>query len=315
MIKYLADIVIYNLLGFEAGTRLGEAVHFFFYDTVKIIFLLSIMIFFISIIRSYFPPERTKKILEKQAKFFGNFLASLLGVVTPFCSCSSVPIFIGFVESGVPLGMTFSFLITSPIVNQIALVMLYSLFGWQIATIYLISGILVGVVGGIIIGSLNLEDQVEEYVYEISIDDQEIEKLSMQERIKFAKKEVKEIVSRVWKYVIIGIGIGAFIHGYAPEELLTQYAGPGNPFAVLFAVILGIPLYANVVGVIPIVQSLLNKGVAVGTGLSFMMSITALSLPAMIILRKVIKPKLIIIFVTVVGLSIIGVGYLFNFIL
>ncbi|MEJ6952217.1 permease [Natronospora cellulosivora (SeqCode)] len=315
MIRYLADLLIYKLFGFEAGTRLGDSLHFFVYDTIKILFLLAIMIFFISLIRSYFPPERTKKILEKQPKFFGNVLASLLGVVTPFCSCSSVPIFIGFIESGVPLGMTFSFLITSPIVNQIALVMLYSLFGWQIATIYLLSGIFVGVIGGIIIETLHLENEVEEYVYQISIDKQEIEELNMQERIDFAKNEVKDIVSRIWKYVLIGIGIGAFIYGYAPEDLLTQYAGPGNPFAVLIAVILGIPLYANVVGVIPIVQSLLSKGVAIGTGLSFMMSITALSLPALIILRKVIKPKLLIIFVTVVALSIIGLGYLFNFLL
>ncbi|WP_408954700.1 permease [Natroniella sp. ANB-PHB2] len=313
MFERLADLVIYNWFNFEAGTRLGEAVHFFFYDTMKILFLLSLMIFVISIIRSYFPPERTKKLLEGKPKFVGNFFASLLGVVTPFCSCSSVPIFIGFVESGIPLGMTFSFLITSPIVNQIALVMLYSLFGWKIATLYLISGVFVGVIGGIVIGALNLEDEVEEYVYEISMDEQEVEELSWEQRVDFAKTEVKDIVGRIWKYVFIGIGIGAFIHGYAPEDLLVQYAGPGNPFAVLIAVVLGIPLYANVVGVIPIIQSLLTKGVAVGTGLSFMMSITALSLPAMIILRKVIKPKLMAIFVSVVGLSIIGVGYLFNF--
>ncbi|PRX27181.1 hypothetical protein BX659_11746 [Orenia metallireducens] len=323
MIKWFADLVIYDWLGFDGATRLGESVHFFFYDTIKILFLLSVMIFFISILRSFFSPEKTKKLLSHRKKYVGNVLASILGVVTPFCSCSSVPIFIGFIESGVPLGITFSFLITSPIVNEIALVMLYSLFGWKIGTLYLISGVVVGVVGGIIIGALGLEDEVEEYVYQIQINDedqgealaQESKKEMWRRKIEFAKGEVKEIVGRVWKYVFIGIGIGALIHGYAPASLLAKYAGEGNPFAVILAVLFGIPLYSNAVGTIPIVQALMSKGVATGTALSFMMAVTALSLPAMIILRKVIKPKLITIFVTVVGLSIIGIGYLFNFVM
>jgi hypothetical protein len=273
------------------------------------------MIFFISILRSFFPPEKTKKLLSNRGKFVGNFLASALGVVTPFCSCSSVPIFIGFIESGVPLGITFSFLITSPIVNEVALVMLYSLFGWQIGTLYLISGIVVGVVGGIIIGSIGLESEVEEYVYQIQIDDDEIEELSWEQRIEYAKGEVKDIVGRVWKYVLVGIGIGALIHGYAPAEVLAKYAGEGNPLSVIVAVLIGIPLYSNAMGTIPIAQALLDKGVALGTALSFMMATTALSLPEMIILRKVIKPKLIAIFIGVVAVAIIGVGYMFNWVM
>ncbi|WP_459844341.1 permease [Halanaerocella petrolearia] len=314
MIEWFADLMVYNWFGFSETTRLGESVHFFIYDTIKILFLLTIMIFGISIIRSFFPPERTKKLLSNRKKYVGNALASILGVVTPFCSCSSVPIFIGFVESGVPLGITFSFLITSPIVNEVALVMLYSLFGWKVGTLYLISGLVVGIVGGIIIGSLGLEDEVEEYVYQIEIDEDEIDELSWQDRIKYAKGQVKEIVGRVWKYVIIGIAIGALIHGYAPASVLAKYAGEGNPLAVIVAVLFGIPLYSNAMGTIPIAQALMNKGVALGTALSFMMATTALSLPEMVILRKVIKPKLIAIFIAVVGIAIIGVGYLFNFV-
>ena len=315
MIEWFADILVYNWIGLDAATRLGDSVHFFFYDTIKILILLSIMIFFISIIRSFFPPEKTKKLLSHRKKFFGNIFASILGVVTPFCSCSSVPIFIGFVESGVPLGITFSFLITSPIVNEVALVMLYSLFGWKIGTLYLISGIVVGVVGGIVIGAMNMEKYVEEYVYEIEAGESEIEEMTWSDRVDFAKSQVKDIVGRVWKYVIIGIGLGALIHGYAPAAVLAEYAGKGNPLAVIVAVGVGIPLYSNAVGTIPIAQALLGKGVALGTALSFMMSTTALSLPAMIILRKVIKPKLITLFVSVVGVSIIAVGYMFNFVM
>ncbi|MGM0437644.1 MAG: permease [Bacillota bacterium] len=315
MIEWFADILVYNWIGLDSATRLGKSVHFFFYDTIKILILLSIMIFFISIIRSFFPPEKTKKLLSHRKKFFGNIFASILGVVTPFCSCSSVPIFIGFVESGVPLGITFSFLITSPIVNEVALVMLYSLFGWKIGTLYLLSGIVVGVIGGIVIGAMNMEKHVEEYVYEIEAGESEVEEMTWSDRVDFAKAQVKDIVGRVWKYVIIGIGLGALIHGYAPAAVLAEYAGKGNPLAVIVAVGVGIPLYSNAVGTIPIAQALLGKGVALGTALSFMMSTTALSLPAMIILRKVIKPKLITLFVSVVGVSIIAVGYMFNFVM
>ncbi|MGM0502800.1 MAG: permease [Bacillota bacterium] len=315
MIEALADLVVYNWMGFDSATRLGGSVHFFVYDVAKILILLSIMIFFISIVRSFFSPEKTKEVLSHKNKYVGNFVASVMGVVSPFCSCSTVPIFIGFVEAGVPLGVTFSFLITSPIVNEIALVMLYSLFGWKIGTLYLISGMTVGIVGGIVIGWLGLEDQVEEYVYQVEIDDvDEEEGMSWEQRINYAKEEVKDIVSRIWKYVIIGIGIGAVIHGYAPAKLLAKYAGQGNPWAVLLGVGFGIPLYSNAAGTIPIAEALLNKGVALGTTLSFMMATVALSLPQMVILRKVIKPKLIAIFIAVVGTAIVGVGYMFNFV-
>ncbi|GAB6138087.1 permease [Halanaerobaculum tunisiense] len=316
MIKALADLIVYNWLGFDQATRLGESVHFFVYDTTKILFLLSVMIFFISIVRSFFSPEKTREVLSHKNKYVGNFVASVMGVVSPFCSCSTVPIFIGFVEAGIPLGVTFSFLITSPIVNEIALVMLYSLFGWKIGTLYLVSGMAVGIVGGIVIGILGLEDEVEEYVYQIEADgdNTEEEEMSWEERIEYAKGEVKDIVSRIWKYVIIGIGIGALIHGYAPAKLLAQYAGQNNPLAVLIGVGLGIPLYSNAAGTIPIAEALLNKGVALGTTLSFMMATVALSIPQMVILRKVIKPKLIGIFIAVVGAAIVGVGYMFNFV-
>jgi uncharacterized membrane protein YraQ (UPF0718 family) len=315
MIKALADLIVYNWMGFDSATRLGESIHFFVYDVTKILVLLSIMIFFISLIRSFFSPEKTSQVLSHKNKYVGNFVASVMGVVSPFCSCSTVPIFIGFVEAGVPLGVTFSFLITSPIVNEIALVMLYSLFGWKIGTLYLVSGMAVGIIGGIVIGALGLEDEVEEYVYQVESDGvSEEEEMTWEQRINYAKAEVKDIVSRIWKYVIIGIGIGAVIHGYAPAELLAKYAGQGNPWAVLMGVGFGIPLYSNAAGTIPIAEALLNKGVALGTTLSFMMATVALSLPQMVILRKVIKPKLIAIFIAVVGSAIVGVGYMFNFV-
>ena len=315
MITKLADLLIYNWLNFSPDTHLGEALHFFVYDTVKIILMLSIMIFVISIIRSFFQPERVKKLLSGKNLFVGNVIASLLGVVSPFCSCSTVPIFIGFVEAGVPLGVTFSFLITSPIVNEIALVLLYSIFGWKIATLYLISGVTIGIIGGIIIGYLDLKEYVEEYVYQIEMEDEDIKKMTWKDRLEYAKHQVKDIVSRIWKFVLIGIAIGGLIHGYVPTGSLAKYAGPDNPFSVLVGVLFGIPLYSNAVGTIPIVESLINKGVAVGTALSFMMATVALSVPQMVILRKVLKPKLIAIFITIVGISIIGVGYLFNIVI
>ncbi|MCK5763566.1 MAG: permease [Clostridiales bacterium] len=293
-------------------THLGSGVHFFFYDTIKIIILLGIMIFAISYIRSYFPPERTKKILERFSGITGNIMASLLGIVTPFCSCSSVPLFIGFVEAGIPLGVTFSFLITSPIVNEAAFAILLASFGWKIAFIYVATGVVVGVVGGILIGALKLEGEVEEYVYQIKVGEADIEEMTHKDRVQFAISNVKDIIKRIWIFLMIGIGIGALIHGWAPAPLLAKYAGPDNPFAVIVAVIFGIPLYSNALGTIPIAEALINKGVGIGTALAFMMATTALSLPEMILLRKVIKPKLIGVFVVITGIAIILVGYLFN---
>ncbi len=308
----LIQLLVEKVFKVSIETRLGSSIHFFFYDTIKIIILLGIMIFVISYIRSYFPPERTKKILEKFSGLTGNIMASLLGIVTPFCSCSSVPIFIGFVEAGIPLGVTFSFLITSPIVNEAAFAILLASFGWKIAGVYVITGVVVGVIGGILIGSFRMEKEVEEYVYQIQMGETEIEELTSKDRFKFAWDNVKDIVKRIWIFLIIGIGIGALIHGWAPAPLLEKYAGPDNPFAVFVAVVLGIPLYSNALGTIPIAEALINKGVGIGTALAFMMAVTALSLPEMVLLRKVIKPKLIGLFVIITGVSIILVGYLFN---
>ncbi len=317
MLKGFSHYVVYALFGLEQGTRLADALNFFIYDTIKILILLSIIIFVVSIIRSYFPPERTKRILSHKKEFIGNILAALLGVVTPFCSCSAVPLFIGFVEAGVPLGVTFSFLISSPMVNEVALVLLWGLFGWKIAVIYMAAGLLVAIVAGMVIGRLKLEKWVEEYVYKIHSlgAAQEIAKQTFKERLVSARWSTADILKRVWLYVIIAIGIGGFIHGYVPEDFLVRYAGPQNPFGVPVAVALGVPLYSNAAGVIPIVYALMEKGMSMGTVLAFMMAVTALSLPEMIILRKVLKIQLLGVFIGIMTVTIIGVGYLFNAIL
>lgn len=311
-LDYLVTQLVTKVFNIAEGTNLFDSVHFFFYDTVKILILLGIMVFAISYIRSYFPPEKTKAILQKFPGISGNIVASLLGIVTPFCSCSSVPIFIGFVEAGIPLSVTFSFLITSPIVNEAAFAILLASFGPKIAIIYIIVGVLVGVVGGIVIGALHLEDSVEEYVYKMQVGEVTIEEKSKKERLAFALENVKDIIKRIWIYLIIGIGIGALIHGWAPAEVLSKYAGEGNPFAVILAVLCGVPLYSNALGTIPIAEALIAKGVGIGTALSFMMATTALSLPEMILLRKVIKKKLIAAFLVISAIGIILVGYLFN---
>lgn len=316
MLHKIADYLIYELAGLDPATKVGDALNFFVYDTLKIFILLAVIIFISSVIRSYFPPERTMKILSHKKLFIGNILAALLGVVTPFCSCSAVPLFIGFVEAGVPLGVTFSFLIASPMVNEIAVVLLYGLFGWKVTAIYLGAGLLVAIFGGMIIGKLRLEKWVEEYVYEFKTGASgEIVKQSFRERLQYAKWNVRDILGRVWLFIIIAIGIGGFIHGYVPEDFLAKVAGPGNPFAVPAAVLLGVPLYSNAAGVIPIVYALMEKGLSMGTVLAFMMAVTALSLPEMIILRKVLKPQMLGVFVGIMTVTIIMVGYLFNAIL
>lgn len=308
----LVTMLVGNVFGIDEGTRLFDSLHFFFYDTVKILILLGIMVFAISYVRSFFPPEKTKKILEKFPGISGNIIASLLGIVTPFCSCSSVPIFIGFVEAGIPLGVTFSFLITSPIVNEAAFAILLASFGVKIAVLYVVFGVVVGVVGGIVVGAFHLESSVEEYVYNLQSADVAIEGKSIKERIEFALINVSDIMKRIWLFLIIGIAIGAAIHGWAPAEILSKYAGPSNPFAVLIATLCGIPLYSNALGTIPIAEALIAKGVGIGTALSFMMATTALSLPEVILLRKVIKPKLIASFIIITSIGIVLVGYLFN---
>jgi len=307
--------LVAEVLGLSMESRLGASVHFFIYDSLKILLLLSLMIFGISYIRSFFPPERTRELIGRVRGFGAHLAASLLGIVTPFCSCSSVPLFIGFIEAGIPLGVTFSFLITSPIVNEVALVMLLGLFGWKIALIYVSAGVVIGTLGGIVIAHLGLERYVEEYVYQLSLGESEVPQLTWRDRVAFARDNVRDIVRRVWMFVVVGIGIGAVVHGYVPAGLLANYAGQDNPLAVFVGVGLGIPLYSNAVGTIPVVEALIGKGVAVGTALAFMMAVTALSVPELIILRKVIKPTLIGVFVSITGVSIVLVGYLFNFII
>ena len=315
MLQSFADLLVYQWLGLVPGTTFGEALNFFVYDSLKIFLMLTVIIFGVSLLRSYFPAERTKKILSHKRELYGNVVAALLGIVTPFCSCSAVPVFIGFIESGVPLGITFSFLISSPMVNEVALVMLWGLLGWKIAAIYIVSGVTIAIVAGYMIGKFKLEHLVEEYVYQMKVGENEVAEQSFGERVIYARDYTKEILNKVWLYVIVAIALGGFIHGYAPEDFLVQYAGKDNIWAVPMAVLIGVPLYSNAAGVIPIITALIQKGMSLGTALAFMMAVTALSFPEMIILRNVLKPKLIAIFVAIMAVSIIFTGYLFNYII
>lgn len=315
VLKSFADYIVFTLIGMVPGTHLGEALNFFIYDTLKIFLLLSTIIFVVAIIRSSFPPERTKRILSHKRLYVGNVLAALLGIVTPFCSCSAVPLFIGFVESGVPLGVTFSFLISSPMVNEVALIMLWGLFGWRIALIYIGTGLLVAIVAGIIIGRLKMEKYVQDYVWEMQVGSNEIKVMAFREKIDYAREYTLGLLKKIWPYVVVGVGIGAFIHGYVPQDFLARWAGRDNPFAVPVAVALGVPLYSNAAGVIPIVQALTAKGMAIGTVLAFMMAVTALSLPEAVILSNVLKKPLLATFFGIVAGAIVVVGYLFNAIL
>ncbi|NVO00670.1 MAG: permease [Geobacteraceae bacterium] len=315
MLKGFADYLVFTLVGLVPGSRSGEALDFFIYDTLKIFLLLTTIIFVVAIIRSSFPPERTKQILSHKKEYVGNLLAALLGIVTPFCSCSAVPLFIGFVESGVPLGVTFSFLISSPMVNEVALIMLWGLFGWKIALIYIGTGLLVAIIAGIIIGRLKMEKYVQDYVWAMQVGSSEIKVMSLREKMNYAREYTIGLLKKIWPYVVVGVGIGAFIHGYVPEDFLAKWAGRDNPFAVPIAVALGVPLYSNAAGVIPIVQALTAKGMAMGTVLAFMMAVTALSLPEAVILSNVLKKPLLATFFGIVATAIIIVGYLFNAIL
>jgi hypothetical protein len=315
-IQWFADWLTYSIFKVSEGTALANSISFFIYDTIKIILLLAVIIFVVSLIRTYFPPEKTKKFLSK-VKFpiLNNFLAALIGIVTPFCSCSAVPLFIGFVEAGVPLGVTFSFLISAPMVNEIALVLLWGLFGWQIALLYIVSGVAISTVSGWVLGKLNLEKWVEELVYKVKSVEAEEKKMTLKSRVTYAKNFMIDIIKSVWPYILIGVAIGALMHGYTPNDLLAKYTGPNNFFAVPVAVLVGIPLYSNAAGTIPIVSVLIAKGMAIGTALAFMMAVTALSLPEFIILKKILKPKLIATYASIVGLGIIFTGYLFNLVL
>jgi hypothetical protein len=311
-LESLAQWFVFQVLGLTQGSQIGDAAAFFFYDVPKVLILLAFMVFLVSVLRTFVTPQRIKKWLGGSREGVGNVLAALLGVPTPFCSCSAVPLFIGLVESGVPLGVTFSFLISSPMVNEVAAVLLFGLFGWKITAVYILSGLSVAVIAGMFIGRLNLESEVEGFVYKIHSKEVIDKNIDWNERITFAKSQTADIVKKVTPYIIIGIGIGAVIHGYAPTDFLAGIAGENNPLAVPVAVLVGVPLYSNAAGTIPIVQALMAKGMALGTALAFMMSVTALSLPEMIILRRVLKPKLIAVFAGILAVSFILVGLLFN---
>jgi uncharacterized membrane protein YraQ (UPF0718 family) len=313
MIKIFADWLTYSAFNMAAGTHLADAVNFFVYDTIKIILMLTVIIYIVSIIRSFFPPEKVKNVLAGKTEFTGNILASLLGIVTPFCSCSAVPVFIGFLEAGVPLGVTLSFLIASPMINEVALVLLWGLFGAKIALIYIGTGMVVAITAGFILGKIPaVEKMVEDYVWEIRMGEVILPELTWKDRFEQASDHTKDILKRVILYVILGIGVGAVIHGYAPIDFVAKYAGRDNPLAVPLAVLIAIPLYSNAAGTIPIVQALMGKGMPLGTVLAFMMAVTAISFPEMVILRKVLKVKLLVIFAAIMTVAIIMVGYLFN---
>ena len=306
----------YSLCGLAEGTHLGATVEFFVFESPKVLMLLTLVVFGVGIVRSFFTPERTRRILSGRRETTGNVLAALLGIVTPFCSCSAVPLFIGFVTTGVPLGVTFSFLVSSPMVNEVALVLLFGLFGWKVAAIYLGMGLSIAIVSGWIIGRLRMEKHVEDWVFETKTGDSPMEEApDWPARIRLGFDAVKDIVGHVWLYVLIGIAVGAGIHGYVPENFMASIMGKGAWWSVPLAVLIGVPMYSNAAGIIPIVQALLGKGAALGTVLAFMMSVIALSFPEAIILRKVLKPRLIATFFGVVALGILLVGYLFNLIM
>ncbi|NWH06195.1 permease [Desulfobacter latus] len=313
----LSQWLTYDLLSISHGSHLGASIEFFLYDTPKVMMLLFLVVFGVGIIRSFFTPEKTRAFLSGKSEFTGNVLAALLGIVTPFCSCSAVPLFIGFVTAGVPLGVTFSFLIAAPMVNEIALGLLYGLLGWKVAAIYLGTGLFIAIGAGWVIGRLKLENHIEDWVTQADLADVKVEeeKLTWNERIIYGWDAVKEIIGKVWIYVILGIAVGAGIHGFVPEGVMAAIMGKGAWWSVPVSVLVGVPMYANAAGVIPVVEALLGKGAALGSVLAFMMSVIALSLPEIVILRKVLKPRLIAVFIGVVACGILLVGYLFNMIL
>lgn len=303
---------ILNACGLDTTSRVGGSIQFFIYDTIKIMLLLGVLILIISYIQSYFPPERTKKILGRFHGIWANIIAALLGTVTPFCSCSSIPLFIGFTSSGLPLGVTFSFLISSPMVDLGSLVLLMSIFGWKVAVLYVVLGLVIAVAGGTLIEKLHLENQVEEYIRNGHAIDVPQEELHFKDRMKYAWEQVVSTAKKVAPYVLIGVGIGAIIHNWIPEDFIVKVLGDNNPFGVVLATIAGVPMYADIFGTIPIAEALLAKGALLGVVLSFMMGVTTLSLPSMIMLRKAVKPKLLGIFIAICTVGIIVVGYLFN---
>jgi uncharacterized protein len=312
----LTDWLIDSVFGMSKGAHLTEALRFFVFEFPKVMMLLTLIIFIVGIIRTFFTPERTRKALEGKKTFTGNVMASLLGIVTPFCSCSAIPLFLGFVESGVPLGVTFSFLISSPMINEVAVILLYGMFGWKVAAIYVGTGLLIAIVAGWIIGLLKLEKWVEPWVYETHLGSgsEEEEKVTFGSRVSLGYDAIKDIVGKVWIYVALGIAVGAGAHGYVPEDFMAALMGKSAWYSVPLSILIGIPLYSNAAGIVPIVSVLIEKGASLGTALAFMMAVIGLSLPEMIILRKVLKLPLIFTFIGVVGFGIMIVGYLFNII-
>lgn len=312
--KWLNQLIgsLLNACGLDISTRIGGSIQFFLYDTIKIMVLLGFLILLISYIQSYFPPERTKKILGRFHGIWANIIAALLGTVTPFCSCSSIPLFIGFTSAGLPLGVTFSFLISSPMVDLGSLVLLMSIFGWKVAVLYVVLGLVIAVVGGTLIEKLHLENQVEEFIRNGHAIDVPQEELYFKDRMKYAWEQVVSTAKKVAPYVLIGVGIGAVIHNWIPEDFIVKILGDNNPFGVILATLAGVPMYADIFGTIPIAEALLAKGALLGVVLSFMMGVTTLSLPSMIMLKKAVKPKLLGIFIAICTVGIIVVGYFFN---
>lgn len=312
--EWLSDLVkfLVEATGLSVDTRTGASVHFFIYDVIKIFILLSVLIFCISYIQSFFPPERTRRILGGFSGITANILGALLGTVTPFCSCSSIPLFIGFTNAGLPIGVTFSFLISSPMVDLASVILLASIFNWGIALAYVIVGLIIAVAGGSLISALKLEDQVEPFVFNSAMTEAEEEVMSVKERVDFGKDQVKAIIAKVWKYVLIGVGIGALIHNWIPQEAIAAVLGADKWYSVIVATFVGVPIYADIFGTLPIAEALLAKEVGLGTVLAFMMGVTTLSLPSIIMLKNVIRKKLLFIFVGIVTIGIIIVGYTFN---
>jgi len=317
--KYLSnmtDFIIDDVFKLEEGKHLTETIRFFIYEVPKVFLLLILIIFIVGIIRSYFSAEKTREVLKGKSLFTGNIMAALLGIVTPFCSCSAIPLFLGFVEAGIPIGITFSFLIAAPMINEVAVVLLIGLFGWKVTLIYVLTGLSVAVISGWLIGVFKLEKYVADWVYQVKTNQQELqeEKIGFNHRVKLGVQAVKDIVGKIWIYIVIGIAVGAGAHGYVPEDFLTNLMGKAHWYSVPLAIVIGVPLYSNAAGIIPIVSVLIEKGVTLGTALAFMMSVIGLSLPEVIILKKVLKIQLILIFVGIVALGIIIVGYLLNLI-
>ncbi len=314
-LQHISDFIIDDAFAMQAGSHLTETLRFFIFEVPKVMLLLVLIIFGVGILRSYFTTEKTRKVLEGKSLFTGNILAALLGIVTPFCSCSAIPLFLGFVEAGIPIGVTFSFLIAAPMVNEVALVLLVGLFGWKVALIYVTTGLIIAIFSGWLIGKFKMEKYVADWVFSVKSNQnsEDEEKITFYDRIQKGFKSVKDIVGKIWVYIIIGIAVGAGAHGYVPEDFLGALLGKENWYGVPLAILIGVPMYSNAAGIIPIVSVLIEKGVSLGTALAFMMSVIALSLPEIIILKKVLKWQLIFAFIGIVATGIIIVGYIFNY--